>query len=200
VGFFSPLSPGLATPRVKSRKRVATPHPKREAKGTDEDEKEIHESVKEAVKYTPYEYTSDLATFIIRRPYGNAVERELWFRAGYVNAKRYEKQADVNKASTLEVVAQINADRSTLALHGDSFVRHIGAEDDADWNEFGSVDEMDKPLGNITYIDGDANEKDYSLGKRCTQPQRLEICSFSFFSDTSAFQWAQMRSLKLPWP
>lgn len=118
----------------------------------------------EAVKYTPFEYTTELATFLIRRPYGNATDKELWFKAGFAPSKQYEKNANVKKPSSLEVVAQINADGSMMSLHGDSSVRHIGSDVDADWVEFGSYDELDNPLGSITYIDSEANEKDYSLG------------------------------------
>ena len=82
-----------------------------------------------------------------------------------MNSKQYEKTSDVKKPHTLEIIAQISADRSTLSLHGNAFVRHISSDVDADWTEFGSVDEMGKPLGSITYIDKDANEKDYSLGE-----------------------------------
>jgi hypothetical protein len=127
VGFFSPLSPGLATPRAGTRKRMATPHPKHGLgktgiKITDEENRILME---EAVKYAPFEFTTDLATFIVRRPYGQATERDLWFSAGYLNIKQYEKTADVNNPETLEVVAQIRADGSTLALNGESCVRHL---------------------------------------------------------------------------
>lgn len=82
-----------------------------------------------------------------------------------MNSKQYEKSADIKKPHTLEIIAQIGADRSTLSLNGSAFVRHISSDADADWVEFGSVDEVGKPLGTITYIDVDANEKDYSLGE-----------------------------------
>ena len=113
----------------------------------------------------PFEYTSEHATFIVRRPYGKATESELWFQCGYMNSKQYEKAADIKKPHTLEIIAQIGADGSTLSLNGGAFVRHICSDADADWIEFGCVDELGKPLGSITYIDKDANEKDYSLGK-----------------------------------
>lgn len=120
----------------------------------------------ESVDYTPHEYNSELATFVVRRPYGKATERDLWFREGYLNSKQYEKTADVTKPETLEIIAQITADMSVLALNGSAFVRHKSADDDADWREFGNADELDQPLGSITYIDSDASERDYSLGEK----------------------------------
>jgi len=180
VGFFPPLSPGgLTSPRAATRKRVATPHPKRNKseKGTS-DEPGLYS---ESVAYVPHEYTSEHATFIVRRPYGKASEKELWFQCGCLNSKQYEKAADVKRPETLEIIAKIGADGSTLSLHGKSFIRHVTADEDADWIEFGSMDETGKPLGSITYIDTDANEKDYSLGESNALRVilRLSFCNVS---------------------
>jgi hypothetical protein len=123
----------------------------------------------EAVELASFEFSTDLATFVIRRPLGKATEKEkeLWFDAGFLHAKQYEKTADVRNTHSLEVVAIISADSSKLVLHGASEVRlHNHSEDD--WRELGNVDQMDTPLGTCTYIDGDASEKDYSLGKAGT--------------------------------
>lgn len=127
---------------------------------------ETEKLYRDAVKYAPFEFvsTTDVATFLVRRPYGNVMDKELWFTAGYAPSKQYEKNADVKAPSTLEIVAQIHADGSMLSLHGEAFVRHLGSDEDADWVEFGNYDDLDKPLGSVTFIDSDANEKDYSLG------------------------------------
>lgn len=164
VGFFSPLSPGLATPTASTHKRMATPHPKYSLQSTPSaanDEEDSRSFFSDAVQCTPFEFTTELATYVVRRPYGKAKERELWFQTGYLNSKQYERTADVNKADSLEIVAQISADGSILSLHGSNFVRHRSG--DCEWREFGNVDELGQPLGSITYIDSDASEKDYSL-------------------------------------
>ncbi|CAB9528816.1 expressed unknown protein [Seminavis robusta] len=160
TSFFSPLSPGLATPRAGSHKRAPTPRPKLD-KGDGNEQLGV-DLFGEAVKCTPFEFTTDLATFIVRRPHDMATERELWFTSGYANAKKYARQADVRKPYTLEVVAIVAADSSTLTLSSNSDVRHNNVESD-EWKEFGNVDKMLKPLGTVTYIDTDAVEKDYSL-------------------------------------
>jgi hypothetical protein len=121
----------------------------------------------EAVELASFEFSTDLATFIIRRPLGKATEKELWFNAGFLVSKKYEQTADVRNEHTLEVVAIISADSSMLVLHGASEVRLQNHGED-DWREFGNVDQMDEPLGTCTYIDRDASEKDYSLGKSTT--------------------------------
>jgi hypothetical protein len=188
------------TPRANTRKRIATPHPKRDASGGDDNEMENEKLYGEAVKYTPFEYTTDVATFIVRRPYGNATDKEYWFQVGNAPGKQYEKTANAKKPSTLEVVAQINADGSVLSLHGDSSIRHMAADAD-DWIEFGSYDELDKPLGSITYIDSEANEKDYSLGKSlnafcCNCEMHFVPLVYFLLSSTISLQ---TKSLKAHW-
>ncbi len=157
IGFLSPKmsSPMLMSPR---RRHVPTPHPKRNK--LDQTVAPDRDALIRATKDTVHEYESDKATFIVRRPYGVASERELWFGAGQQTSKLYEMSADATKASTLEVVARINADSSLLALYGEDNVRHQLA-DGSDWIEYKNAE--DEPLGNILYIDREANEREYDL-------------------------------------
>ncbi|GAX10324.1 hypothetical protein FisN_3Lh530 [Fistulifera solaris] len=157
IGFLSPKisSPLLMSPR---RRHVPTPHPKRNKQ--DQLLAPDRDALIRATKDTVHEYESDKATFIVRRPYGVASERELWFGAGQQTSKLYEMSADAMKASTLEVVARINADSSLLALYGEDNVRHQLA-DGSDWIEYKNAE--DEPLGNILYIDREANEREYDL-------------------------------------
>jgi hypothetical protein len=177
VGFLSPMANLLASPSSArntsnamtplsmsrnagpARKRMPTPQPKG-SKPDDADTKFLTEVAKCAV----FEFeVQGLASYIIRRPFGLPTEKELWYLAGQRNSKMYEKSADVHKASTLEVVAMIEGDKSVLALYDDATVRHRTKESDGTWKDHGNVDERDKPLGSIMYIDGKANEKEYSL-------------------------------------
>ncbi|GAX20619.1 hypothetical protein FisN_3Hh530 [Fistulifera solaris] len=157
IGFLSPKmsSPMLMSPR---RRHVPTPHPKRNKQ--DPSVVPDRDALIRATKDTVHEYESDKATFIVRRPYGVASERELWFGAGQQTSKLYEMSADATKASTLEVVARINADSSLLALYGEDNVRHQLA-DGSDWIEYKNAE--NEPLGNILYIDREANEREYDL-------------------------------------
>jgi len=135
-----------------TRKRVPTPHPKRNTREDDDDDDEF---LQEAAKSIPYEYTSALATYLVRRPYISSLE-EMWASRDY--------QPDINKPPTLEVAATITADASILTLSGVSTVRHKNAATQQ-WKVYQDVDDMDKPLGCVMYIDSDANEKEYWLGE-----------------------------------
>ena len=165
VGFLSPLnaSPARrlsATPMGggSTRKRVATPHPKRR---TTEQDSQANTYLQEAAKTIPYEYYSSQATYVVRRPYSAKEDDTLWAEAGTQSTGAYQSTVNVNKPSTLEVAAKITADGSLLTLNGTCTVRHKNA---TEWRVFDNVDEMDKPLGCVMYIDGDANEKEYWLG------------------------------------
>jgi len=161
VGFLSPVrgSPTNKTPR-SSKHRVATPHPKRTpSKLSAAEQRSLRQ---EAAGSATFEYggTPDqLADFVVRRPYGLATDQDLWFRAGQLAAKLYAKQADVDDPSTLEVVATISADGSLFTIYGENRARH--QSEDGTVTDFDTV--KDSTLGSVTYIDRDANEKEYSL-------------------------------------
>jgi hypothetical protein len=179
VGFLSPMANLLATPASPRnlsqamtplsmsrntgsiRKRMSTPHPKHNLQDVGEDVDT--EFLKEVAKCAVFEFeVKDLASYVIRRPFGLAAERDLWFSAGQRNAKMYERSADVHKASTMEVVAIIEADGSVLAVYGEAMVRHKKGPN-GEWKDYGNMDERDKSLGSVMFIDGEANEKEYSL-------------------------------------
>jgi hypothetical protein len=180
VGFLSPMANALDKPnaarnmskamtplsmsrnKAPVRKRMATPQPKgsKPKAGDDAD----LECLKEVAKCAVFEFeVQGLASYIVRRPFGLVVDKELWYLAGQRNSKMYEKTADVHNSSTLEVLAMIEGDKSILALYDESTARHRTKTSNGGWKEFGNVDERDKPLGSIMYIDGEANEKEYSL-------------------------------------
>jgi hypothetical protein len=164
VGFLSPLTNAASPIRVgsitPSRTRVATPHPKRLVA-----DEQARKFLSEATQSTPVEYFSDVATYTVRVPYGSGQEKnaELWVEAGTQSLEAYQVTADVSKSSTLEVVAKIKADNSLLTLSGVSTVRHRSGNNQ--WKVYDDVDDMDKPLGCVTFIDEKANEKEYWLGK-----------------------------------
>lgn len=136
---------------------MPTPHPKRKNKSSDE-----LEFVKEAATSIPFEYTSTLATYIVRRPH-TPEDDELWITAGTQSPEAYQATVNSNKSSTLEVAARITADGSILTLSGVSTARHQNHAT-KQWRVFENVDDMDKPLGCVMYIDSDASEKEYWLG------------------------------------
>jgi len=95
----------------------------------------------------------------------------------------YKKYASVFRPESLEIVACIEADGSVFTLSGECNARHGKVstmssnngsfdEDDSnivdkeyDWIVFDNVEEMDRALGRVSYIDEEGNEREYWLGK-----------------------------------
>jgi hypothetical protein len=119
------------------------------------------EVLRAAASNVEHEYVADCATYIVRRPYDLAVERELWFKAGNAPAKRYAEAATVMKVPSLEVAAVIRVDGSILSISGIHLVRH---ESNGEWHDFGPAVENGESLGLVTLVDGDTGEEiQYSL-------------------------------------
>lgn len=194
------LSPNASTPTMRSflstpqsiSKRAPTPHPKlSQSIGT------IQQHLVEAAEVVPFEYESDTATFTVRRPFGLAAEIDLWFSVGALNAKMYSNSSDVSNAASIEVVADVHFDGSVLVVNGDVEVRHK-LPDSYQWKEFGNIKENETVLGNVSFIDSDASEKQYSLDAICegALAVREHYCS-SILSTGEAFR---LRNSSTPLP
>ena len=133
-----------------------------------------HEYLIKAAKCIPNEYGTMLASYIVRRPYvqdhdvTNEEEDVNWSSYQHLSTNfAYTANSNVFNPDTLEIIAYINADSSVLILSNKSNVRH-GFDgnnvDSSEWSVFNDVEEMDKALGKVTYIDGEGNERDYWLG------------------------------------
>jgi hypothetical protein len=119
------------------------------------------EALRSAAERVEHEYVADCATFIVRRPYGLAEERELWYKTGQLVAKKYAEAASVSQVSTIEVAAVVRADESLLSVSGPHMVRH---ESNGQWYDFGDAPEKGEPLGFVTVVDGNTGEEiQYSL-------------------------------------
>lgn len=168
VGFLSPALTPTSGSAHKTKNRVLTPHPKQLlAACNDSDEQRVYWQA--AAECSAYEYgggstennndmNSPSPDYFIRRPYGLAVEQELWYRAGQKATKAYIREATVAEPTTIEVVARIAADQSLLTVYGDGQARHH-PDDGRPATEYAATD----LLGTVTYIDHDANEREYSL-------------------------------------
>ena len=159
VNFLSPMAATSAAGKTLAGpsppRRGSLPRPKRE-------QVEIEPSfLKQAVEKVEFEYVTAFATYAVRRPFGLAAEQKLWFSAGELNGKSYEKMCLVTKPRTLEVAAKIEADGSLFAIYGEGHAKH--QKPNGDWEDFGNVYERDVPLGSVSFVDKDATEQDYSL-------------------------------------
>jgi hypothetical protein len=172
VGFMIPGSPSvprnlLLNPETPVRRRVqsrtSTPYPKQHS-----GQKMVHVErdnlahFREAAQCIPYEYQSKLATFIIRRPYGIDTYPTMFDLVSDTSPIVYARKAHVSTVSALEVAVTIAADNSVLLLFDTAGVRYR-IFPNGDWKVVPNVDELDRPLGTVSYIDAEANEKDYSL-------------------------------------
>jgi hypothetical protein len=138
---------------------MPTPHPKINA-----EDSVVDLSTLQAVAETlPHEFEDGDVTFVVRRPYGLAdEEQELWFRVGERNAKMYKRDATYINVDSIELSVQIHLDDSLLVVYAEGEVRHQNPADGT-WTPYGNYFTRTEPLGDIAYIDSDANEKEYSL-------------------------------------
>jgi hypothetical protein len=125
-------------------------------------EYEMRAHFQEAAQYVPYEFTSSLATYVVRRPYGNVTAPELFQYISFRPDADYASQAHVSNLAALEVGVTINADNSALLLFHKAGVRYKTSTT-SDWKVVNNVEELDRPLGFVTYIDEQAKELEYSL-------------------------------------
>jgi len=180
-------------------KRMTTPLPKHLNRHDNQDGNERegfvgttpesveHEYLVAAAKSIPNEYGTQLASYLVRRPYVDLKERDAAGDAAGDNSKTWEsmetyshltsKQDYLNCAtamdpSSLEVLVYIEADGSVFTLTGICNVRHgklpegendTKSEESLDWDVFDDVEKMDRALGRVTYIDVEGNEREYWL-------------------------------------
>ena len=167
--------------RRKISNLMVTPHPKRSTSNTSDPnnnsnafapdepnepmvqvERKLLTHFRQAAECIPFEYQSNLATFVIRRPYGIPTTPALFELVSPMTFEVYAKRAHVSSLSTLQVSVTISADHSVLLLFDTAGVRYR-TNPFGDFKVVPNVDDLDRPLGTVSYIDADANEKDYSL-------------------------------------
>lgn len=129
-----------------------------------------HEYLVAAAKSIPNEYGTQLASYLVRRPYidleGDGVT---YSYAHFTDKNGYLQNGTAFDPNSLEIVAYIEADGSVFTLTGRSNARHgkqsgnNAANPNVDWAIFDHVEEMDRALGKVTYIDVEGNEREYWL-------------------------------------
>eukprot|EP00531_Pseudo-nitzschia_arenysensis_P000993 CAMPEP_0116130998 /NCGR_PEP_ID=MMETSP0329-20121206/8776_1 /TAXON_ID=697910 /ORGANISM="Pseudo-nitzschia arenysensis, Strain B593" /LENGTH=971 /DNA_ID=CAMNT_0003625409 /DNA_START=176 /DNA_END=3091 /DNA_ORIENTATION=+ len=133
-------------------------------------ERRLIRQFKEAVQFVSHEFSSELATYIVRRPYGIPTNPQGLFdhlRPPTEKLDTYQKRAHVSDMTTIEVAAIVKADNTPLMVFGMAGIRYQSNPSSRnvppEFKHFEDVDAQDRPLGHVTYIDGQANEKEYSL-------------------------------------
>jgi len=168
--------------RARFSGRHLTPHPADTAddphgnETPEQTERRLLRSFREAANYVPFEFSSDLATYTVRRPYGIPTNPGLFEHCqpplspqqqqqqqqGLDPGTVYAKRAHVSDQTTLEVAAVVKADQTPVLIFGDAGIRYR-TNPNGEWVHYENVDALDRPLGHVTYIDSAANEKEYSL-------------------------------------
>ena len=126
-------------------------------------------------------FTSNLATYAVRKPYGGDEEMEYTFAEehfGEIYQKcpvswiepvpSYLKNATVKDEKSLEVLARLEADGSILIIYGNSCrhgVPNIGNDGAPgyEFQTFDNVEYMEDSLGKIIYVDSEGNDGEYWL-------------------------------------
>ena len=193
------------------RKRLKSPSPiKRKSK--EENPLLDLNIASQAVEAVEDVYSSKLAKFIIRKPYGGNetmictyLEDEYDETVSWEqDVKMYLKNSNVEMESTLEVLSKIIADGSILMLHGSSNVRHgtVIMGDDGqihgyEWREFGDIDLRNEPLGRVMYIDSQGNDGEYWLDSVYEEALKIrEVYCKSVFSAAVALKTTSTNGTK----
>mmetsp|Transcript_3549 Transcript_3549/g.7266 ORF Transcript_3549/g.7266 Transcript_3549/m.7266 type:complete len:395 (-) Transcript_3549:241-1425(-) len=99
-------------------------------------ERRLLRSFRQAAKYVPFEFSSDLATYTVQRPYGIPTNPQLFDlvscqRRGRGNtnsnadrAASYAKRAHVSDKTTLEVAVVVKADNTPALIFGVAGIRY----------------------------------------------------------------------------
>merc|ERR1712238_594934 len=145
----------------------------------EETESRLIHQFREAAKYVPYEFSSDIATFTVRRPYGMDLQQspqsqhELFefVKPPKEPLDAYSRRAHVSLKSSIDVVAIIKADNTPFLLFDTAGVRYKTTTTN-EWIHIPNVDDettanaLDRHhllVGNITYLDEYGMECQYSL-------------------------------------
>lgn len=158
------LTPAIG---VGVRKRVATPHPKRKGVGQEVVDTKY---LSMAADTNPDEFDSELATYVVRRPYAPHHNADFWTDVGELSIHDYNNHKTALVSDSLEICAKIKLDGSILMLSGKSNVRHKKPRS-SKWKRFDNIDENDDgntTLGSVMFIDEQANEGEYWLGKEAS--------------------------------
>lgn len=138
-------------------------------------ERQLITHFREAANCVPFQFDSPLATFIVRRPYGIETEPELFASCSLMDHPQYSRKAHVSTISTLEVAAIVKANQSQFNLSDQTNIRY---QVNDEWKAVANIEQLDRPLGTLTYIDNEGMERDYSLDQLLEEAQlvREQYC------------------------
>ena len=101
-----------------------------------------------------------MVSFVIQRPYGMETELQLFASCSLMEHAKYSRKAHVTDPYTIEVAAIVKANQSQFSLTDMASIRY---QVNDDLKSVANLDQLDRPLGTVTYIDNEGTERDYSL-------------------------------------
>jgi len=121
---------------------------------TSNDERQLH-LLQEASLCIPFEYTTKLATYYIRRPYGVTTVPEIFqVLCPHVTDEMYSKRSRASSSETIQVAIVNSADNSFMLLHESAGFRYKKTDpndfDHNKWIDVPDVGVMDVPLGFVS--------------------------------------------------
>eukprot|EP00535_Pseudo-nitzschia_heimii_P000997 CAMPEP_0197187152 /NCGR_PEP_ID=MMETSP1423-20130617/15328_1 /TAXON_ID=476441 /ORGANISM="Pseudo-nitzschia heimii, Strain UNC1101" /LENGTH=1116 /DNA_ID=CAMNT_0042638653 /DNA_START=36 /DNA_END=3383 /DNA_ORIENTATION=+ len=151
--------------KVKRRKLKRNRSNKRRSSESSEmDEQELHR-FRKASLCVPFEYTTKLATFYIRRPYGVATVPEIFEKLSPdTTDEEYKKKSRVSSSETIQVAISVSADKSLMLLYGSAGVRYKTNPTNVHcdkWIDVPDVATMDVPLGYVNFENKSTGSRDF---------------------------------------
>jgi len=135
--------------RIKLRLRERGSSGKGHANSSLKGQEQQFDRFREAALRVPFEYTSNLTTVCVRRPYGIAAPEIFRVLAPDITDDDYSKTAHASSSQTIQVAITIVADNSLMLLHGAGGVRYKKDPNDPDWTDVPDVGALHDPLGYV---------------------------------------------------
>lgn len=173
---------GRGSPR---RRRMKSPEPSSRSRPDANPLRDMNIASR-AVETVEDVFTSNLATYVVRKPYGGNETMDYTFPedsddeqdaneegptcsiSWHESIESYVKNSNVQDDKTLEVLARLEADGSILLIYGDSCRHGVPTIGDGgitgyEFKTFENVEYLEGSLGKIVFIDAEGNDGEYWL-------------------------------------
>ena len=163
-------------------------------------------------------FTSNLGTYVVRKPYGGNDSQEYSFvvddniqgqSQGFPiswseSVESYLQNSSAKIEKTIEVLAKLEADGSILLIYGDSCRHGVPSIGDGgitgyDFRTFDDVEYLEGSLGKVIFVDSEGNDGEYWLDPVYEEAQKIRetYCS-NVFSAALALKASSPIAAKSP--
>jgi hypothetical protein len=204
--------------RSSTRQRMKSPQPTNRTKNdVNSNPLSDDEIACRAVETVDDVYSSELAMYVVRKPYGGNETMEYNFPQTNCTKKsdfkvswhepvdKYLATAKVQEEASIEIIAKVGADNSVLLLygascrHGIAVLGNDGEIVDYEWKSYNDIEKMEGSLGRFLYIDANGNDGEYWLDSIYEEALKIRenYCS-NVFSAASALNAASPKAKESP--